>query len=84
MLNTTSVRITWKHTPRKVLVDFYTIRVENVESDPDSQTEPPEDKPSEVKETHVEAVGRAIRSPNPTNYEDSQVTVNIKIVHLVT
>ncbi|XP_063885836.1 protogenin-like isoform X7 [Scylla paramamosain] len=74
VLNTTSVRITWKHTPRKIQVDFYTIRVENVESDPNSQTETPEDKRSEVKGTHLEAAGRGPRSPQPTKYEDFRDT----------
>ncbi|XP_045111397.1 protogenin B-like isoform X3 [Portunus trituberculatus] len=72
VLNTTSVRITWKHTPQKIMVDFYTIRVENVESNPESQTEPPEDKQDEVKELHLKITGRAARSPQLTKFEDSQ------------
>ncbi|MPD01977.1 hypothetical protein E2C01_097530 [Portunus trituberculatus] len=84
VLNTTSVRITWKHTPQKIMVDFYTIRVENVESNPESQTEPPEDKQDEVKELHLKITGRAARSPQLTKFEDSQDMVSIKIVYSVT
>lgn len=77
MLNTTSVLITWKHTSRKVLVDFYTIRVENVKSELDSYAVAAEEKFSEENAVDLEPRERGARSPRPTQYEeDAYVSVS--------
>lgn len=73
VLNTTSVLITWKHASRKVLVDFYTIKVENVKSELDRHATTAEEKLSEESEVDSEPRERGARSPRPTYEEDAYI-----------
>ncbi|XP_050713294.1 protogenin-like isoform X3 [Eriocheir sinensis] len=68
ILNSTSVLITWRHTSRRLLVNFYTIRIENIKSDwADIAAE---DELGWKSGVNFEPGEKGVHSPKPTQHEE--------------
>lgn len=67
VLNSTSALITWRHTSKKLLVNFYTIRIENIKY---VWAPPPtvEEEPGWKSGVDFEAGERSVHSPEPPHF----------------